>query len=137
MKTLKKITAGIFLIIGLSILLLGTIDLVNPNATKKDKEGSLAAIVLFSLPSTSLGAWLVWSLRQQHLKQAKQLNLDREQQFLRILEQHEGEITVTKFALAAQIPIEEAKLYLDQKAKQLNAEFEASNDGGIIYRFPK
>jgi hypothetical protein len=137
MKVFKKITAGIFLIIGLSILLLGSIDLINPNATKKDKEGSLAAIVLFSLPSTSLGAWIVWSLRQQHLKQAKQLNLDKEQQFLRIIEQHEGEITVTKFALAAQIPIEEAKLYLDQKAKQLNAEFEASNEGGIIYRFPK
>jgi hypothetical protein len=50
MKTLKTIFSGFFLITGLSILLLGTIDLLNPNATHKDKKGGLATIVIFSLP---------------------------------------------------------------------------------------
>lgn len=137
LKTLKKIFAGVFLITGLSILLLGTIDLANPKSTKENKEGTLAAIVLFSLPSTAIGTWLVWSLYQQHQQQIKQLNLEREQQFLRLLQQQEGEITVTSFALSAQISIEEAKFYLDQKAKQLGANFEASDEKGIIYRFPR
>jgi hypothetical protein len=137
MNTIKKITAGIFLIIGISILLLGTIDLANPKATNKNKEGALAAIVLFSIPSTSLGAWIVWSLRQQHLKQVKQLNLEKEQLFLHLLQEHQGEITITQFALTAQISIEAAKLYLDEKAKQLNANFEANDDKGIVYKFPK
>jgi predicted HTH domain antitoxin len=136
MKILKKIFTGVSLIIGISILLLGTIDLANPNATKKDKEGALAAIVLFSLPSTAIATWLIWSLRQEHQQQLKQSDLEKEQLFLRLLQQ-EGEITVTKFALYAQISIEEAKQYLDQKAKQLSADFEVSDEGGIIYRFSR
>ncbi|MTJ10908.1 MULTISPECIES: hypothetical protein [unclassified Anabaena] len=136
MNTIKKITAGFFLTIGLAIFILGTVDLTNPNTTQKGKEGALGAMVLFGLPSTALGTWIIWSLRQQHQKQLKQLNLEKEQLFLNLLQQQEGEITITKFALAAQIPIEEAKLYLDEKAKQLNGNFEASNEGGIIYKFP-
>lgn len=137
MKTLKKILAGVLLTTGLSILLLGTIYLVNPKTTKEDKEGSLAAIVLFGLPPTAIGTWLIWSLYQQHQQQLKQLNLEREQEFLRLLQQQGGEMTVTAFALSTQISIKDAKLYLDQKAQELGANFEASDEKGIIYRFPK
>ncbi|MEI6443281.1 MAG: hypothetical protein WCO29_09195 [Nostocales cyanobacterium ELA583] len=136
MKTFKKILAGSFLTIGLAILLLGTLDLIDSKKSSADKEGSLAALVLFGLPSTAIGTWIIWSLHQQHEKQVKQLNFAREQLFLRLLQQESGELTVIKFALSAQISIEEAKLYLDEKAKQLNANFEASDKEGIIYKFP-
>ncbi|AFZ23155.1 hypothetical protein Cylst_0829 [Cylindrospermum stagnale PCC 7417] len=136
MKILKKIFAGSFLVIGLAILLLGTIDLMDSKETKEDKEGALAAMVVLGLPSTAIGAWIIWSLRQQHQQQLKQFNLEREQLFLHLLQQEEGEITITKFALSAQISIEEAKQYLDEKAKQLNANFEISDEKGVIYRFP-
>ncbi|MBW4511895.1 MAG: hypothetical protein KME64_36155 [Scytonematopsis contorta HA4267-MV1] len=136
MKKIKKIAAGFFLITGLSLLLLGMIDIANPNAPKKDKEGALAAIALFSLPSTAIGTWLIWSLRQQHQQQLKQLNLEKEQQFLHLLQQQEGEITVASFALSTGISIAEAKQYLDQKAQQLNADFKTSDERGIIYKFP-
>ncbi|MFP4411713.1 hypothetical protein [Coleofasciculus sp.] len=136
MKTVKKVFTGVFLIFGISILLLGTIYIANPNASKKDKEGALGAIVLFSLPSTAIGTWLIWHLRQQHQQQLKQLNLDKEQLFLHLLQQQGGKITVTNFALSAKISIQESKEYLDQKAQQLNAGFETSDEGGIIYKFP-
>jgi hypothetical protein len=38
-------------------------------------------------------------------QQLKQLNLEREQLFLQLL-QHNGEVTVANFALAAQIAVE-------------------------------
>ncbi|MEQ9621211.1 hypothetical protein [Coleofasciculus chthonoplastes] len=136
MKTLKKLFTGVFLIIGISILLLGTIDLANSNASKKDREGALAAIVLFGLPSAAMGTWLFWHLRQQHQQQLKQLNLDKEQLFLHLLQQQEGKFTVTDFAISAKISLQESKEYLDQKAQQLNAGFETSDEGGIIYKFP-
>ncbi len=136
MKTFKKILAGSFLTIGLAILLLGTLDLIDSKKSSAEKEDSLAALVIFGLPSTGIGTWIIWSLRQQHEKQVKQLNLAKEQLFLQLLQQENGELTVTKFALSAQISIEEAKLYLDEKAKQLNANFEISDKEGIIYRFP-
>jgi predicted HTH domain antitoxin len=137
MNTIKKITAGFFLTIGLAILLLGIIDLTNPNTPQKSKDGALAAMVLFGLPSTTLGTWIIWSLRQKHQYKIKQLNLEKEQLLLNLIQQNEGEITVTRFALVAQIPIAEAKAYLDEKAKQLNADFEASDEGGMIYKFPQ
>jgi predicted transcriptional regulator len=136
MKTLKKIFVSFFLVIAFSILLLGTIDLVNPNATKKDKEGGLAAIVLFGLPSTAIATWLIWSLKQDSQQKLKQIETEKEQIFLKLLQETDGEITITKFALSAQISIEEAKEYLDIKAKQLDAHFEPTNEGGIIYKFP-
>nr|ALT22108.1 hypothetical protein [Anabaena sp. XPORK13A] len=136
MNTIKKITAGIFLTIGIAILILGTVDLINPKSSKQDKDGSFAAMVLFGLPSTTLGTWIIWSLHQQNQQKINQLNLEKEQLLLNLIQQYEGEITIAKFALAAQITIEEAKLYLNEKAKQLNGNFEASNEGGIIYKFP-
>ncbi|MDK2409109.1 hypothetical protein QHH11_13600 [Aphanizomenon sp. PH219] len=133
MKTFKKILAGSFLTIGLAILLLGTLGLIDTNAPK---EGALAALIILGLPSTAIGTWIFWSLRQQHERQLKELNLAKEQLFLRLVKQAEGEITVPKFALSAQISIAEAKLYLDEKAKQLNGNFEISDQEGIIYKFP-
>ncbi|WP_353933056.1 hypothetical protein WJM97_10950 [Okeanomitos corallinicola TIOX110] len=137
MKIIKKIFAGSFLVIGLAILLLGTIELIDSNKSNEDKEGALAAIVVFGIPSTAIGTWIIWGLRQQHEQKLKQFQLEREQLFLRLLQQEEGRVTITKFALAAQISIEEAKQYLDEKAKQLNANFETSDNEGIIYRFPE
>ncbi|MGM3309768.1 hypothetical protein ACSQ6I_27930 [Anabaena sp. WFMT] len=137
MKLLKKIFAGSFLIIGLAILLLGTMELIDSNKSKEDKEGALAAIVVFGIPSTTIGTWIIWSLHQQHQQKLKQFQLEREQLFLRLLQQEEGRVTITKFALFAQISIEEAKQYLDEKAKQLNANFETSDQEGIIYKFPE
>ncbi|MEM9218966.1 MAG: hypothetical protein AAGD25_32115 [Cyanobacteria bacterium P01_F01_bin.150] len=122
--------------IGLPILLLGTFDLVNPEASTNDKEEAGAAIALFGLPSTAVGVWLLFSLRQQNQQDSKELQLEQEQLFLKLVQQHEGNLTVTTFALAAQISIEDAEQYLDTKARQLEANFEASDDGGIIYRFP-
>lgn len=137
MKALRKGCAGFFLVIGLAILVLGTIDLVNPNTPDKDQEGALAAIVIFGVPAILIGAWIVWGLHQQHQHNLKQLSLKTEQIFLRLLQEQSGSITVMAFALAAQLPLAEAKQYLDHKARQLNADFEPSNEGGIVYRFPR
>ncbi len=63
MKTLKKVTAGFFLIIGLGIMILGTVDLVSSNKTQEDKDGALAAMVIFGVPATVFGGWLFRELQ--------------------------------------------------------------------------
>ncbi len=137
MKTLKKVAASFFLIIGLSIILRGTIDIINPNSTKDWKEGALVGVLILGLPSTAIGTWLIWKLYQEHQQRIKKLNLEKEQFFLRLLEEKEGTITVRNFALSAQISLEEAQKYLNEKAQQLNANYESTEEGGIIYKFPK
>lgn len=137
MKTLKKVTAGFFLLIGIAIMILGTVDLVSPKTTQDDKDGALAAMVIFGVPATVFGGWLFRGLKQQHQQQLKQLSQQKEQVFLQLLEQDNTPITVTSFALAAKISIEESQQYLDEQALKLNAHFDTTDEGGIIYKFPK
>ncbi|MBD2667043.1 hypothetical protein B6N60_00057 [Richelia sinica FACHB-800] len=137
MKIIKKILAGTFLTIGLGVLMLGTNDLIDQKKTDEDKEGALAAIVILGLPSTAIGTWIIWSLQRQYQKELQQIYLNKEQMFLQLLEQEQGRITITKFALYAQIPIEESKQFLEEKAKQLNANYETNEQAGIIYIFPE
>jgi len=56
--------------------------------------------------------------------------------FLSLLQQHGGKPTITEFAITAEMPIKDAKEYLDRKAIQLNVGFDASPEGGIVYKFP-
>lgn len=136
MRVLKTTFAGLCLLIGLPIVLLCTVELLNPETPAEDREEATAAIAILGLPPTAVGAWLLFSLRNQNQHQSQQSDLEREQLFLKLLQQHEGELTVTTFALAAQISIEEAKDYLEAKATQLDANFEPGDEGGIIYKFP-
>lgn len=136
MNALKKASATLLFLIGISIFLLGTMDLLNSNASEEDRSGALAAITLFGLPSVGAASFLIWSLRREHHQSLQQKDLQKEQIFLQLLQSSQT-VTVTSFALAAQIPIEESKQFLDQKARQLNGDFEVSEEGSVHYRFPK
>ncbi|MEB3229825.1 MAG: hypothetical protein VKJ64_02360 [Leptolyngbyaceae bacterium] len=139
-KLLQKVAAGFCLTIGLPIVLLCVADLMSATTNAQDKENSMAALMLLGLPPTGVGTWLIFNLRHQSQQKNKQLDLAQEKLFLSLflslLQQHRGALTITEFAIAAELPIKEAKEYLDQKAIQLNAGFEVSEEGGIIYKFP-
>ncbi|MEH1892961.1 MAG: hypothetical protein V7K92_27255 [Nostoc sp.] len=80
-----------------------------------------------------------WSLVQQYRKQ-QALLVESEQQrlqlvFLELIEQNAGRITVLQLARNADISTQLAKQYLDEKAKELNADFEVNEDGNVLYRF--
>ena len=135
-KLLQKIAAGACLTIGVPIALLCLVELTSTTNTPEEKENSMAALMLIGLPTTGVGTWLTLNLRHQNQQQKQKFNLAQEQLFLSLLQQNGGKLTITEFAIAAEIPIEEAKEYLDLKANQLNAGFEASDEGGIIYKFP-
>lgn len=139
MAFIQKFLAGFCLLIGVPIVLLGTVEALNPKTVTSEREGAIAAVVLFGLPPTALGTWLVWNLQHQHhqkLKQ-KQQEIDQllEKWFLWLLKETDGRITVLRFASEAEIPIDEAQAFLDAKARQLNASFDTTDEGGIIYQF--
>jgi len=52
-----------------------------------------------------------------------------------MLKADNGRITVLQLAMEAQLSGEQAKQYLDQKAKEFNATFEPSDKGNISYLF--
>ncbi|MEP0899950.1 hypothetical protein [Nodosilinea sp. FACHB-13] len=136
MRLLQKVLAGVCLSLGLFIVLALTAEILNPTNDAEDRADSVAALLVVGLPPTALGAWLIWNLRQQHERSLETLADQQEQRFLQLLQDHKGDLTVLQFATATQLSLEESKVYLDEKAQQLNASFDVLDNGAVVYRFP-
>ncbi|MBD2615193.1 MAG: hypothetical protein RMY62_022865 [Nostoc sp. ZfuVER08] len=139
MKLVKKFLALFFLVFGIPLSAGMFWEIINPKTTPEDKKGAVAALVVFTIPSTMIGSWLSWSVIQESKKQ-KTLLLEAEQKhlqsvFLELVESNSGTITVLQMAKNADISTQKAKEYLDEKAKELNASFEVGENGNILYRF--
>lgn len=136
MRLLQKALAGFCLLIGLPVVLLTLLQLTNPNTSPQDRDEASAALFILGFPPTALGGWLVWSLSQGHQKAAQKQIKQREQLFLDMLQQCQGRITILQFAAAAELSMDDAKTFLDEKAKGLNASFDVSDTGAVVYCFP-
>ncbi|MBE9159139.1 hypothetical protein IQ265_20200 [Nodosilinea sp. LEGE 06152] len=136
MQTIQKTLAGACLLFGLSISLLATVQIVDADDDLEDLAETAAALVLFGLAPTALGSWLAWNLRHSNRQTTQSLSLQQEQMFLQLLQSQAGDLTIIQFAAAAQVPIDQAKEFLDQKAQMLNASFDVKDSGAIVYRFP-
>ena len=162
MKTAEKFAAGWLLTLGFIFLSLSVSAVLEKNVLEKEverpidesdfivpKSELLDAIeqknneavggLVFGLPTSILGGWLALSLYDQKRQQKKALNQKVNEQlqstFYRMVLENEGRVTVLKFAMHSQLPAATAKEYLDQKAKEFNADFTISEDGGISYYF--
>lgn len=162
MKTAEKFAAGWLLILGFMFLSTSVSALSEKNVFEKaiqqpldgfnigvsnselmdaiDRKNDEAVTnFVVGLPTSILGGWLALSLYNQKRQQKKALNQKVNEQlqstFYRMVLENEGRITVLKFAMHSQLPASSAKEYLDQKAKEFNADFTISEDGGISYYF--
>lgn len=139
MKLFQKISAGILISFSVLIVALAFGDLANPKAPQKDKEGAFAALVIFGLPPGALGQFLIWNVLRAERKEKEALALkesDRLQSvFYLLLKKHSGELTPLLFAMETKLSPSDARQYLDQKAKEFEANFEVDDRGDITYRF--
>jgi hypothetical protein len=55
--------------------------------------------------------------------------------FYRLVTEHNGQITILRFAMEAELSGQEARQYLDQRAKEFNATFDVLDGGNIAYHF--
>ena len=137
MKLFQKISAGILIAVSLMIAVMMLGELANPKA--KDKEGAFAALIIFALPPGALGQFLIWNVLRTERKEKEALALkesDRLQSiFYLLLKKHSGELTPLLFAMETRLSAGEARTYLDQKAKEFEANFEVDDRGDITYRF--
>ena len=85
-----------------------------------------------SVPMLAGGGFMLWGLHQKNQKQVRD-RLDR--MFYRRLKINQGKITVLELAMEGNLSGEEARKYLDTKAKEFNAHFETNDKGHINYRF--
>ncbi|MBE9236313.1 hypothetical protein IQ227_09775 [Anabaena aphanizomenioides LEGE 00250] len=156
MKTAEKLAAGWLLTLGFMFLTISVTagiekltaeksiniptqdeyDWQNPDYENND---TIVGGIIFGVPSLILGGWLALGLykeSRQDKKAITQQNHERLQsQFYQILQTNNGRITLLGFAMQSQLPAAEAKEYLDQKAKEFNANFQVNEEGGVSYHF--
>ncbi|MBD2132936.1 MAG: hypothetical protein ACKO9I_18785 [Sphaerospermopsis kisseleviana] len=156
MKTAEKLAAGWLLTLGFMFLTISVTagiekltaeksiniptqdeyDWQNPDYENND---TIVGGIIFGVPSLILGGWLALGLYKQSRQDKKaitQQNHERLQsQFYQILQTNNGRITLLGFAMQSQLPAAEAKEYLDQKAKEFNANFQVNEEGGVSYHF--
>ncbi|BAY77263.1 hypothetical protein NIES25_37230 [Nostoc linckia NIES-25] len=157
MKTAEKLAAGWLLTLGFMFLTLSAsaalekfatpkvsipvrdgYDFPAPNATYQDNN-TVAGGLIFGVPSFTLGAWLALGLYRQSRQEKKALNQQRSDRlqslFYEMLQENHGRVTVLGFAMQSQLPPADARQYLDQKAKEFNANFKVNEEGAVSYHF--
>ena len=158
MKTAEKLAAGWLLTLGFMFLAISVSEVIYkseqssipiypveeeqvfapPNANQESKDTIVGGII-FGVPSAILGSWLALGLYKQSRQEKKALKQQNTQQlqaqFYQMLLQNQGRITLLGFAMQSQLPAAEAKKYLDEKAKEFNANFQVNEEGAVSYNF--
>jgi hypothetical protein len=157
MKTAEKLAAGWLLTLGFMFLTLSATavfekfatrkaitiptdnyDYIAPNATYEDDNAAVGGLI-FGVPTLTLGTWLALGLYRQSRQEKKALNQqvsDRLQSiFYEMLQDNHGRVTVLGFAMQSQLPAAHARQYLDEKAKEFNANFKVNEEGAVSYHF--
>jgi hypothetical protein len=138
MKFLTKLTAGFLLMSGFLCLMVSVSalsqlpDKDQNTLEQQDATDTFVGGIALGVPLVAGGGYMLWGLRRRNEK----LLRDRlDSTFYQMLKADNGRITVLQLAMEAQLSGEQAKQYLDQKAKEFNATFETSDQGNISYLF--
>ncbi|MBD2214997.1 hypothetical protein H6G27_34910 [Nostoc linckia FACHB-104] len=160
MKTAEKLAAGWLLTLGFMFLTLSVSagiekhnmlkpipsaieDDDGPNFVNKEAlyllDTTARQGLIFGVPTLILGGWLSLGLYRQSRQEKKainqQMNDHLQSIFYQMLQENRGRMTLVGFAIKSDLPAIAARQYLDEKAKEFNANFKVTEDGGISYHF--
>ncbi|MGB2925658.1 MAG: serine/threonine-protein kinase [Limnothrix sp.] len=130
----QKFAAISFLIMGLPISCYAIFEINNPNVIQEERDGAMAALVIFGLPLTASGSWMLWSLRSRVRKEKFDSEWVR-QSFYNVIDETAGEVSVLKFAQTSKLPGKEAQRYLEARAKEFDGDVRRSPEGETTYHF--
>lgn len=132
MKIISKVVAGTLLGLGLLVLLVHAAEQIDSRTSIEDKREAVPNMLVVGLPSTLLGSWMFWrGHRQNQRQQAQRLRYT----FFQLLQENQGYVTPIRFAMATGLDGRGAKAYLDQRAREFNAEFHVTPEGSLAYYF--
>ncbi|MBW4647263.1 MAG: hypothetical protein KME06_00975 [Kastovskya adunca ATA6-11-RM4] len=131
MKRLKKLSAGLLLTLGLMFLMVPVYVLTKEDATEQDQADAMGGLVL-GVPVVAWGGWLMRQLSRQGERESR----DRlHSTFYHLLKEGKGNVTVIRLAMEAEVSAATAEQYLNEKAREFDADFLVSDEGSICYHF--
>ncbi len=114
-------------------------ELPNTSSYALVDSSSAVAGIVFGIPSSVLGGWLALSLYRRNKDEKKALQQQTTERlqsvFYRMVQENHGKVTLLGFAMQSQLPPATAKDYLDNRAKEFNANFKISEEGSVSYLF--
>jgi hypothetical protein len=139
MTTIEQLITGTCLTIGCIFLSIPIAVSLDSQPTAKERGAAWGGAIV-GIPPTIMGLYLLTDARRRKHLNYKWMEegVDREIDltFARLLAQYQGSVTILQLAKVANLTVDEAKMYLEFKALQLNGDFEIVDNGGIIYHFP-
>lgn len=133
MRLFKRLAAGVLLTVG-GLFLIAAISI--PFDQDEDpgvKNEQLLGCLLLGIPPTGLGGWLAWTLhREAQVRDGDRLR----SAFFQLAKETAGCMSVMQFAMAVNLPGDQAKAFLDERAAEFDANFSVDDQGGVFYRFP-
>jgi hypothetical protein len=116
------------------------------NPTQDNLESRLVFIVPVVIGVTLvLSAWrlvvagaivsgIAWAWKN-HSQKNEARSVELNAVFYKLIQEHQGRLTVLDFAMEADIPGDEAQEYLDTRAREFSAQYEITENGGMVYCF--
>lgn len=130
MRTVARIAAVLLLLWGVPISMVGVAMMRDSDL--ETREAGLPALMIFGMPPVAMGLGLLaWSRNGKLVGQSNRLK----RTFFRLIQAGDGKITVLRFAMETGLEGDEAKAYLDERAIEFNATFEATSQGAVAYVF--
>lgn len=126
---------------GATLFGLVTLSVPFGEETAGDKLGIFIVGLTLTYGLSRLGKWsfkkpenaIAYTPPAGTIKQTKD---EIQETFYRVLRANNGNITVMRLAMDAGLSGKEAQAYLDEKAKEFNANYDVNEKGDIVYRFP-
>ncbi|MEM9449974.1 MAG: hypothetical protein AAGA75_15725 [Cyanobacteria bacterium P01_E01_bin.6] len=132
MKIFTKAIAGFLLVIGISAIGLATLDLLNAKRDAAKKRGAMVALVVLGIVPAGVGGYLLWAMIDNARRQERgRLRAA----FFQLVKAGQGRISAFDFAMETGLEIDDAKLYLDERAQKFYAASHIDDEGGIVYGF--
>jgi hypothetical protein len=132
MKSFKTLLAGLSIAFGVVMSIPTTAEVVGMKAPPSKRSDSAVALLCFGLLPIGLGSWALLDAKQRRQKfQAGHLD----DLFYQLLLQNSGTITPLGLAMQSGLSGSEAKLFLDDRAVQFNANYDVTEQGDVMYVF--
>lgn len=133
MKLLRQTASGVLLSVGLLFLMVAILAPFDKSESPEEQRDITLGGLMLGVPMMISGGWLLRGLRRDWQKEEG----DRLRTvFFQTARETGGYFSLMQFAMAADLPGETAKRYLDDRAKEFAASFEVDEQGGMFYRFP-
>jgi hypothetical protein len=132
MKPITKALAVVSLAFGLLMTVPTTAEVVGIKAPPSQRSDSAVALLCLGLAPIGLGSWLLWD-GQRRDKRFQSGHLD--DVFYTLLRQNAGTITPLGLAMQSELSGAAAKAFLDDRAREFNANYQVTEAGDVLYVF--